>query len=83
MLKGSLDEKDPKFFMKNKIYPVVIAWEQQSDKKYCSFKSLCCKSNRHFAAKTKLELDQPSIITEAENRKMVTREMFLAKKIEK
>ena len=23
MLKGSLDEKDPKFSMKNKIYPVV------------------------------------------------------------
>ena len=52
MFKGSLDEKNPKFFMKNKTYSVE--WDQQN---YRYFRSLCFESNRRFAAKTKLELD--------------------------
>ena len=42
MLKGSLDEKNPKVFMKNKN---PVAWVQQSAKNYCSFKPLCFESN--------------------------------------
>ena len=59
MLKGSLDEKNSKFFFKNKTYPV--AWDQQSPKNYRFFRSLCFESRKHFAAKTKLDTSSRSL----------------------
>ena len=58
MLKGSLDEINPKFFMKNQN---PVAWDQQSAKNYRSFKSLCLESNKRFAAKTKLDTSPRSL----------------------
>ena len=58
--KGSLHEKSPKFYMKNKTYPVI--WDQQSAKNYHFLKLFCSELNRCFATKSQTRYKSSIII---------------------
>ena len=80
MLKGSLVEKNSKFFIKNKTYPV--AWNQKKCQKLLFLQIFVFRIKRAFCCKNQTSY-LPLLIKEVKNWKMVTGTMFLAEKFEK